>query len=90
MHQEGTQVAVNWTEISNLGLLQRINREVMHPLGLAIYRDEDGTSDGALVADNGVWEYSPEVTNRILSDEDVVTAINKLLNQEGTYENINS
>lgn len=89
MHQEGTQVAVNWTEISNLGLLQRINREVMHPLGLAIYRDEDGTSDGTLVADDGVWEYSPEVTNRILSDETVVTAINKLLNQEGTYENTN-
>jgi hypothetical protein len=90
MHQEGTYTAVNWTEISNLGLLQKINKEIMHPLGLAIYRQEDGTSHGALVADDGVWEFSPDVTIRILSDEDVVTAINKLLNREEVHENINS
>lgn len=49
---------IDWNEISRLGLLERINREIMHPLGFAIYRNpEDGTSGGALIAPDGIWEY---------------------------------
>ena len=91
MHTESNQVAINWTEISDLGLLQRINTEVMHPLGLAIYRNsEDGNSPGALVADDGVWEYSPEMTNRMLSNSEVAKKIQQLLVQEEHIENTNS
>jgi hypothetical protein len=50
---------VDWNEISKRGLLERINREIMHPLGLAVFRDTyTGISNGALVAEDGAWEYS--------------------------------
>ena len=49
---------IDWTEISKRGLLERINREIMHPLGLAVYRCvETGVSGGALVSPDGVWTY---------------------------------
>lgn len=49
---------INWNEISQLGLLERINREIMHPLGYAVCREvETGTSPGALVSDDGPWVY---------------------------------
>lgn len=48
---------IDWTEISRRGLLRRINEEIMHPLGLAVYRDEFGVSGGALVSPDGKWEY---------------------------------
>lgn len=52
-------IKLNWNEISELGLLERINDEIMHPLGLAVFRvSEDGSSGGALVADDRVWEYA--------------------------------
>ncbi|GKX48529.1 Lar family restriction alleviation protein [Pectobacterium carotovorum] len=50
--------SIDWNEISRRGLLVRINNEIMHPIGLAIFRDPDsGVSGGALVADDGVWQY---------------------------------
>ena len=49
---------IDWNEISRLGLLERINREIMHPLGYAVARDvESGGSPGALVSSDGVWIY---------------------------------
>lgn len=30
---------IDWNEISRLGLLERINREIMHPLGYAVCRE---------------------------------------------------
>jgi hypothetical protein len=54
---------IDWNEISQRGLLVRINQEIMHPLGLAICRDpETGTSPGAVVSDDGPWVY-PEDLN---------------------------
>lgn len=52
---------IDWTEISKRGLLERINREIMHPLGLAVYRCvETGVSGGALVSPDGVWTYEDD------------------------------
>lgn len=52
---------IDWNEISRRGLLERINREIMHPLGLAICREvETGVSPGALVSDDGPFVY-PDV-----------------------------
>lgn len=51
--------SINWNQISELGLLERINKEIMHPLGLAVFRDTaDGSSGGAFVADDGVFQYA--------------------------------
>ena len=49
---------IDWNEISRLGLLERINREIMHPLGLAIFRVvETGTSPGAYLSTDGPFVY---------------------------------
>lgn len=48
---------IDWNEISRLGLHERINREIMHPLGLAIFRVvETGVSPGAYVSPDGAFE----------------------------------
>ncbi|MEC5345065.1 hypothetical protein ABRZ24_20955 [Brenneria populi] len=54
--------SIDWNEISRRGLLVRINKEIMHPLGLAVFRDPDnGVSEGAVIADDGVWQYAESV-----------------------------
>lgn len=50
---------IDWNEISRLGLHERINREIMHPLGLAVFRVvETGASPGAYVSPDGVFEFA--------------------------------
>lgn len=53
---------LDWSELSALGLIARINAEILHPLGLAIFRDPaSGISAGAMIAPDGKWEYAPDV-----------------------------
>lgn len=53
---------LDWNELSALGLIVRINAEILHPLGLAIFRNPaSGTSAGAMIAPDGKWEYAPDV-----------------------------
>lgn len=53
---------VDWNELSRRGLLVRINREILHPLGLAVCRDvETGSSPGALVSPDGEWAYPDDI-----------------------------
>lgn len=53
---------IDWNEISRLGLLERINREIMHPQGYAVCREvESGRSPGALVSEDGPWVYPDQV-----------------------------
>ncbi|NMZ50177.1 DUF7415 domain-containing protein [Pseudomonas poae] len=55
---------IDWNEISRLGLHERINREIMHPLGLAIFRVvETGVSPGAYVSPAGVFEYASPMSS---------------------------
>jgi hypothetical protein len=50
---EGSMQEVTWIEIADRGLLYRINNEIMHPLGLAVFYDPaTGVSEGAFVAPN--------------------------------------
>lgn len=50
---------VDWNELSKRGLIVRINSEILHPLGLAMFRDtESGVSGGALIAPDGEWQYA--------------------------------
>lgn len=53
---------IDWNELSRLGLLERINREILHPLGYAVARDVDsGSSPGALVSPDGAWAYPEDL-----------------------------
>lgn len=53
---------IDWNKASELGLIQRINKEILHPLGLAMSRNpETGVSENLLIADDGFWEYGPDV-----------------------------
>lgn len=45
--------------MSNNGLIWKINKEILHPLGLALARDGD-TSPGCMIAPDGKWEFSEE------------------------------
>ena len=66
---------LDWNELSALGLIVRINAEILHPLGLAIFRDPaSGISAGAMIAPDGKWEYAPDVIEGLrvrLSDRSV-------------------
>lgn len=54
---------VSWNELSARGLIVRINKEILHPIGLAVFRDpKTGISQGALIAPDGVWEYDQSVS----------------------------
>lgn len=56
-----TLASVDWAALAKLGLLARINHEILHPLGYsAFYVVENGTSPGALIAESGRWQFSPE------------------------------
>ena len=70
-------VEINWNKMSDLGLIQRINKDILHPLGLAMTRNpENGSSESILIADNGVWEYSKDIlAKKTPSDLEVREAI---------------
>lgn len=64
--------SINWNKASELGLIEKINREMLHPLGLALSRNpETGASDGLLISDDGVWEYSHDMQNNAATDESI-------------------
>ena len=66
---------LDWNELSDLGLVERINKEILHPLGIAVYRDpEDGTSSGALISPDGEFSYG-EIKSKIISDEEVIRRV---------------
>lgn len=53
MISEGTVVPLSFNDISDLGLLYKINKEVLHPLGIALTRTLGGLSMGAVVTKDG-------------------------------------
>ena len=53
---------LDWNQLSELGLIVRINTEVLHSVGLALYRDPaTGSSAGAMISPDGKWTYGSEV-----------------------------
>lgn len=64
---------INWNVASDLGLIQRINKEILHPLGLAMTRNPTtGTSESLLIADDGIWDYDPKTKLKpILTNQEV-------------------
>lgn len=57
-------IIVDFNKLSEWGLIYEINKEVLHPLGLSLSRNEDGTSNGAFVSNDLEWEYDDEVVKR--------------------------
>ncbi len=55
---------VDFNFLSKHGLIYQINKEVLHPLGLALsYNEETGTSPGCIVDDSDFrWEYTDDIT----------------------------
>lgn len=72
---------INWNQLSELGLLRKINRDVLHPLGLAISRNVDtGTSESILVADDGEWEYSEDILKKPdLTESEIRTKLAEMI-----------
>ncbi len=63
---------IDWNQAAELGLLERINREILHPLGLAACRNvESGVSPSLVVSDDGIWEFSKDVKTKVISDDEV-------------------
>lgn len=70
---------IDWNKASELGLIERINREVLHPLGLAMTRDPDnGISENLLVAPDGFFEYPEDRKTLVKPDEEVRAELEKL------------
>jgi len=63
---------IDWNKMSELGLLEKINTEILHPIGLAISRNpENGFSEQILISNDGTWEYCPSMKSTILSDDEL-------------------
>ncbi|UYD60105.1 hypothetical protein OPFAMLBM_00084 [Aeromonas phage avDM12-TAAL] len=71
---------IDWNDMSSLGLIKRINEQVLHPLGLAMTRNpETGSSDYVLIAPDGVFEYDETIKSRsTLTDEQIKQRANEL------------
>ena len=61
---------LNWNDLAALGLIARINKEVLHPLGLAMSRDPaTGTSTAIFVAEDGEnFGYADGMDNSLDDD----------------------
>ena len=59
---------MDFNEMSSAGLIWKINKEILHPLGLALARTEDETGNpvsyGCIIAPDGKWEYDEETNKR--------------------------
>ena len=62
---------IDWNQASELDLLYRINKEILHPLGLAVARDENGNSPFLQVACDGVFFYLPDDNAKPLSRDEI-------------------
>lgn len=68
---------IDWKDLSDLGLIRRINEDILHPLGLAISRELDGTSKNIIVADDGVFTYAEQ--RQRVSDDEIRTKLQEIL-----------
>jgi len=55
---------VNFKQLSEWGLIHKINKDILHPLGLALFRNDDGSSNGCIVAEDLHFSYPPETNER--------------------------
>lgn len=71
---------IDWNKASELGLIERINRQILHPLGLAMTRNpETGASECLLVADDGIWEYADSMIKNTTTDDDIKSILTQII-----------
>jgi hypothetical protein len=71
MSSDTKEVYLNFNDLSDLGLIYKINKEVLHPLGIALSRYSDGTSPGALIDTIDFnFEYSKDSEKRNIEKYD--------------------
>lgn len=71
--------SINWNKMSELGLIERINREILHPVGLAISRNpETGFSEEIYVADDGIWEYHKDLKSSVLPQDELKARVSEI------------
>lgn len=81
---------INWNDASELGLIEKINREILHPVGLAMSRNQEtGGSDSLLVADDGGWEYSPEIKPKEINGNELKKRIAEMAKDESVSQERN-
>lgn len=82
------EVRIDWNFASTLGLIERINSELLHPLGLAMCRDvSTGVSPYLLVAEDKVWTYSPDFKPLpVLRSEEIHQIIELNVNQQNEVQ----
>lgn len=74
--------SIDWNQMAKLGLIIRINKEILHPLGLAMNRNpETGVSECAYVSVDGVWEYHKDVLaeDPKYSDEEIKARVQAMI-----------
>lgn len=75
--------SIDWNDMSELGLIERINKEILHPLGLSMSREvESGHSKKIFIADDGYWEYPTDRASTIIPDEMILKKITEWVSQK--------
>ena len=70
---------IDWNEAAQLGLLERINREILHPLGLAACRNSDtGVSPYLMISDDGEWAFPDDMESKVISDNEVILKLSTM------------
>jgi hypothetical protein len=71
--------SINWNELSQLGLVELINRETLHPLGLSISVEPDtGISRKIIVSPDGGFHYK-HIKPELVSDDVITRRLNEIL-----------
>ena len=74
---------INWNQLSELGIIELINRECLHQRGLALCRNpETGKSDGCLISQDLEWEYDPNMKSTIIPEPELKSKLQKIVEEE--------
>lgn len=69
---------IDWNQLSELGLVERINRQILFPMGLAVTRiTSSGVSPGCVVSDGGQFYFTGE-TKDVLTDDQIKARIQQM------------
>lgn len=76
------QHMIDWNQANKLHLIEKINRETLHPLGLALCCDPTkGISPGIVVSPNGKWIYPDTEPMLAPTDNDVRKIVKKIIEE---------
>lgn len=74
-----THKVLDWNQMASIGLVERINREILHKIGLAIsINRETGSSDAVFISPDGVWEYPDDKESGVIDDDKVKELLSKI------------